>query len=114
MLFLSLFPTRTILKRKPRVCKRFYGIAQYIRGNGVVLQEGVRVGAVQQRAELLPSCLSKGVAELLGQFLWRIHHGELILQGTAPQLHLQLKLRICIFTVREDRDISNNITNIKM
>ncbi len=90
-----------ILNREPRVCKGFYGTTQYIQGYGVVLQEGVRIWSVQQRAELLPSGLSKGVAELLGQFLWRVYQRELFLQGTAPQLHLQLKLRNCFFTMRE-------------
>lgn len=86
------------LNREPRVCKRFYGITQYIQGYGVGLQEGVRVRRVQQRAELFPCCLSKGVAELLCQFLWRVNQHELFFQGAAPQLHPQLKLRLCVFT----------------
>lgn len=86
-------------------------MGQYIHGYGVGLQEGVRVWIVQQRAQLLPSRLSKGAAQLLGQFLWRIHHRELFVQGTAPQLHLQLKLRNYIFTRRGQRDMFNQNMN---
>ena len=64
-----------------------------------MLQEGVRVRRLQQGAMLPPSSFSKGVTELLGKLLWRVRHRELFLQGTTPQLHLQLKLRNCFSTV---------------
>lgn len=76
----------------------------HIRWDGVVLQKGVWVWGVQQRAELFPSAPSKRVAELLGQFLWRVGQRQLVLHRTAPQLHPQLKLGKCVFTAAQQHN----------
>lgn len=73
-----------------------------IRRDGVVLQKGVWLWSVQQGAELFPSAPSKRVAELLGQFLWRVDQRQVVLHGAAPQRHPQLKLGNCIFTAQQN------------
>lgn len=59
--------------------KGVMGLTPHIQGYRVGLQKGVRVWRVQQRAYFFPSGLSKGVAELLGQFLWCVNQCELFL-----------------------------------
>lgn len=76
----------------------------HVRWDGVVLQKGVWVRGVQQRAELSPSAPSKRAAELLGQFLWRVGQRQLVLHRTAPQLHPQLKLGQCVFTAAQQHN----------
>lgn len=71
-----------------------------IRWDGVVLQKGVGVRSVQQGAERFPSAPSKRVAELLGQFLWRVDQRQVVLHGAAPQRHPQLELWNCVFTAQ--------------
>lgn len=75
-------------------------LAAGLRRDGVVLQKGVRVWGVQQGAGLLPRAPAKRVAELLGQFLWRVDQRQVVLHGAAPQLHPQLKLGNCILAAQ--------------
>lgn len=75
-------------------------LAAGLRRDGVVLQKGVRVWSVQQRARLLPRAPAKRVAELLGQFLWRVDRRQVVLHGAAPQLHPQFKLGNCILAAK--------------
>lgn len=66
------------------------------------MQERVRVRTVLQRAAFFPGSLSQGVAQLLGQFLWRVgEDGAVVLHCAAPQRHLEFKLGHCLVAKEE-------------